>query len=289
MNTRRIMVCGLPNSGKSTYLGALWDVLQPGGPPTVLSLTSRNYDDYAYVRSLHSRWQRGEIQARTRPGDVQSVGLDLSTIDGDAVTLEIPDLAGELFSNLWETRSCEESFAHLIHERLGIILFIHADEWVRPRHLIDDLVTEREIGEPRPPQPAQPFSPANSPCQVKLVDLLQLVSDMSSAPGGRLSIILSAWDKVADAGQTPESHLKEQLPLLDQYLRGGLHHWEVAIYGVSAQGTDYVSDLATTPNEALETILDLDHAYERVRVIAPNGSESHDLTQLIAWSAGIHP
>ncbi len=55
----------------------------------------------------------------------------------------------------------------------------------------------------------------------------------------RIAIVLSAWDKVEEEGQSPERFVGERLPLLKQYLDSGADGWQWKVYGVSAQGGDY--------------------------------------------------
>ena len=282
-----IIVCGLPEAGKTTYLAALWNILQDGGPQTALSLASRDYDNYEHVRTIHRKWINGQRQARTEPDERKPVGLDLMDTEGRCFTVEFPDLGGEIFSSLWERRYCDEDIAKLLSNRTGVMLFVHADKIVKPRHLIDELTDNESMGEQGANEKSIPYTPVSSPCQVKIVDLLQSLQRGAIAGRmGRLSVVVSAWDRVAVGDLTPERHLATHLPLLDQYLKYGAHQWEPAIFGVSAQGADYVSSnhKGALPQRLAE-ICELDHPYERIRVIG-GVLEDHDLTRPIAWVAG---
>ena len=243
-----IVVCGLPEAGKTTYLAALWNILQDGGPQTALSLASRDYDNYEHVRTIHRKWINGQRQARTEPDERKPVGLDLMDTEGRCFTVEFPDLGGEIFSSLWERRYCDEDIAKLLSNRTGVMLFVHADKIVKPRHLIDELTDNESMGEQGANEKSIPYTPVSSPCQVKIVDLLQSLQRGAIAGRmGRLSVVVSAWDRVAVGDLMPERHLATHLPLLDQYLKYGAHQWEPAIFGVSAQGADYVSSNHNSP------------------------------------------
>ena len=284
MTNGSVIVCGLPAAGKTTFLAALWDVLQAGGPATLLKLASHDQDDYRHVRRIHKRWIEGIRQERTDSSDRETVGLDLTSGEGEAFTLSFPDLGGEVFTQLWEQRTCETEIADMLSVRRGVMLFIHADKIDRPRHLVDDLLDDVEMGESNEDGEAIPFTPNLAPSDVKLVDLLQMLSaGRISGRTGKLAIVLSAWDKVSVGDLKPEQHLAEQLPLLHQYLRAGAHGWEPAVFGVSAQGTDYVKKTHTGDlPQPLIDICSLPKAYERIRVVA-DGVEDHDLTRPIAW------
>ena len=282
-----IIVCGLPEAGKTTYLAALWNVLQDGGPQTALSLVSRDYDNYEHVRAIHRKWINGRRQVRTEQDEPKPVGIDLVDTEGHRFSVEFPDLGGEIFSTLWEERYCDEDIADLLSNRSGVILFVHADKIVKPRHLINELTDNELMGEQGANEESVPYTPVLSPCQVKIVDLLQSLQRGAIAGRvGRLSVVISAWDRVAVGDLTPERHMATHLPLLDQYLKYGAHQWEPAIFGISAQGADYVSSNheGALP-QPLAEICQLDHPYERIRVICGE-QEDHDLTRPIAWVSG---
>ena len=73
------------------------------------------------------------------------------------------------------------------------------------------------------------------------------------------------------------------MPLLDQYLERGQHGWDVRIYGLSAQGTEYLSgeDANEKASKTLNALLDKSGS-DRIRLLF-NGSESHDLTEPLEW------
>jgi hypothetical protein len=133
------------------------------------------------------------------------------------------------------------------------------------------------------------WSPSLSPTQVQIVDLLQLLRLPPLQIGfRRIAIVLSAWDKVADEGRTPEEFLAERLPLLDQYLRSGADNWVWRVYGVSAQGADYEKEnekLSDSQRAKLQELRALDEPSMRIRVVS-EGPESRDLTEPIAWLMG---
>ncbi|KJS38337.1 MAG: hypothetical protein VR74_05985 [Hyphomonas sp. BRH_c22] len=284
MSNGSVVVCGLPAAGKTTYLAALWEVLQDGGPSTQLQMASRDHDDYRYVRKIHKRWIEGVRQERTEGPDREAVGLDMTDGTGGAFTLRFPDLGGEVFTQLWEERTCDTEIADMLSTRRGVMLFVHADKITQPRHLIDELNDSAEMGDATSIGEALPFAPRLAPCQVKIVDLLQMMTSRHiNAPPGNLAIILSAWDRVSVGDLTPEQHLATQMPLLDQYLKAGGDGWRPAIFGVSAQGTDYVK--REHPGDLPQSLVDickLRKPHERIRVVS-NCVEDHDLTRPIAW------
>ena len=288
-----IIVCGLPEAGKTTYLAALWNVLQE---PEVRRQHLASYRETTTITNMYARFTANgsteRRQVRTEQDERKPVGLDfpdpwMSSSEGHRFSVEFPDLGGEIFSTLWEERYCDEDIANLLSNRSGVILFVHADKIVKPRHLINELTDNELMGEQGANEESVPYTPVLSPCQVKIVDLLQSFQRGAIAGRvGRLSVVISAWDRVAVGDLMPERHLATHLPLLDQYLKYGAHQWEPAIFGISAQGADYVSSNheGALP-QPLAEICRLDHPYERIRVIYGE-LEDHDLTRPIAWVSG---
>ncbi len=303
-----IIVCGLPESGKTTYLAALWHILGAPEVDTALTLSSREYDDYAYIRSIHQRWLRGHKQIHTQALTQKVVGLDLADESGNDIQLLVPDHSGETYQALWAQRQCETNISKALKNRAGIMVFINVDTIEQPRPLINDLADADDMAGDEGPAAekatddraaadqavsssaaaesatkGQPFNPADAPDQVKLVDILQsLRQEASRSNHRRVAIILSAWDLLAPDEETPEAVLKRELPLLHDYLETGEHEWETKVYGVSAQGGEYADpEKDDGIGEDTQRLLEM-RPSERITIV-DDGVESRDLTLPIAW------
>jgi hypothetical protein len=194
-----------------------------------------------------------------------------------SATLNVPDMSGETWDNLWAMRSCSENVAQWAMSSSGIMLFLHSD---KIRNKIDLDTSKAMIGSLGGlPEDGKfvPWSSDGTPTQVVLVDLLQaLVHTPLGDKTRRLVIIISAWDKAEETGHTPEDYLRYYLPLLHQFLQSSGFFTEVKIYGVSAQGGDLKSekDLQKLKNEDIPS--------KRIKVV-DGCSVSHDLTLPIQW------
>ena len=63
MEKKNCLIAGLPESGKSTYLGALWYITQNGNGKIDLALGTTNMDlpeNTSLLDSLSQKWKRGE-------------------------------------------------------------------------------------------------------------------------------------------------------------------------------------------------------------------------------------
>lgn len=275
MSKKRIILCGLPASGKTTFIAALWYLLSNKEVSTALTLgalpESRNY-----LNSLSRKWSRVLQVDRTPINEYQEISILLKS-ESSSVTLNVPDMSGETWSALWATRSCSEDVAQWAMNSSGIMLFLHSDK-IRPTiDIASNNAMILAMGEQPEDGEFVSWSPDSTPTQVILVDLLQ---SLALPPLGdkarRLVVIISAWDKAEGTGQTPEEYLRYHLPLLHQFLQSSGNFSEVKIYGVSAQGGDLKSE------EDLQRLNGEDVPSKRIKVV-DGSSMTHDLTLPLQW------
>ncbi|RWE24773.1 MAG: hypothetical protein EOS41_14380 [Mesorhizobium sp.] len=162
--------------------------------------------------------------------------------------------------------------------------------------------TDKGVSEPASAEAVQPmegptstvaakpsdFTPALTPRQVQIVDLLDAFADPPvELKPARIAVIISAWDLVG-SGVTPEHWLARTMPLLDQYLKNLPNEVETRIYGVSAQGGRLPKrDKPNEPSDR-DALLAEPVASRRIRVVGHNAG-AHDLTHPIAWLSGLEP
>ncbi|MBK9616758.1 MAG: hypothetical protein IPO35_15105 [Uliginosibacterium sp.] len=235
--THDIVVLGLPGSGKTTFLAALWHILSANEVNTKLSLVRLKAGESTHLNEIASLWRRAKVQERTLHAGERTVTMSLRSAGAPEFKLSFPDLAGESFQQMWETRECSPEVAASLRSN-GVLLFIHADKIKRPGWIVDDAEAAEAAGLPVEPGNPVAWNARLAPTQVKLVDLLQsLESPPLSVGPRRVAIVLSAWDQANGAGMTPDEYLTAHLPLLRQYLTHGLSEtWVVKLFGVSAQG-----------------------------------------------------
>ncbi|MDL5034328.1 hypothetical protein QRD43_20670 [Pelomonas sp. APW6] len=285
MSKRSVVVMGLPGSGKTTFLAALWHLVSEKEVPCKLTYVSLQASNIEHLHEIASQWRAAKKQERTAQGGDKLVSMILKAEGGEPQTVTFPDVAGEAFLQMWGRRECDETVAGWL-KAPGVLLFIHADKVTVPKWVIDEKLLMEDLGIP-PEDGAEAealvdWSPDVAPTQVQLVDLLQSMQTEPLDVGPRrLAIILSAWDKAAGRGLSPEEYLARRMPLLDQFLKNGLGpSWERRIYGISAQGGDY-DDAKTTLADA-ERLRDIELPSQRISVVHA-GSQSNDLTEPLQW------
>ncbi|MCF8204748.1 MAG: hypothetical protein K9J82_06735 [Methylotenera sp.] len=285
MSKHSVVVMGLPGSGKTTFLAALWHLVSEKEVPCKLTYVSLQTGNIEHLHEIASQWRAAKKQERTAQGGDKLVSMILKTEGGNPQTVTFPDVAGEAFLRMWGLRECDETVAGWLKEP-GVLLFIHADKVTVPNWVIDEKLLMEDLGLPleadAEPEKVVDWSPDVAPTQVQLVDLLQsMQTEPLNVGPRRLAIILSAWDKASGRGLSPEQYLARRMPLLDQFLKHGLHSdWETRIYGVSAQGGDYDDD--NTKLADAERLRDIDVPSERVSVVYAGG-KSNDLTEPLQW------
>jgi hypothetical protein len=283
MSERSVVIIGLPESGKTTFLGALWHLVTGRDIDTLLRFHNLRSGDVSHLNAIAARWRDAKVQERTAVGGNKLVSMALLDPAGAQVRVTFPDVAGEAYRRMWEERACEPDVAEILRAG-GVLLFIHADTIQRPQWVVDEVAMSKKLGLPVPEGEEVAWHPRMAPTQVQAVGLLQLLREEPLDVGPRrLGIMLSAWDKVADEGLEPQAYLEAKLPLLNQYLRRAADGWDWRVYGLSAQGGEYDSTKEDAqPSAEAEALRNLDQPSKRIRLIA-GGSETHDITEPLAW------
>jgi hypothetical protein len=284
MSKKSVVALGLPESGKTTFLAALWHLITNLKVRVRLSLVLLAADEATYLRAISARWAQAKKQDRTFQSGNKTVTLTLKPEDGEVFDLTFPDIAGEAFSQMWEMRECTPSVAEALRAT-GVLLFIHVDKIKAPGWIADDAALSQGMGVAQVGEPA-PWKPESAPTQIQLVDILRCLQMPPLDVGARkLAVILSAWDKVEVDEVTPERFLEMHLPLLHQYLTHGLDSgWEQRIFGISAQGADY-DNVEGAPTADADRMREMAIPSQRIKVVVGDET-SHDLTEPLHWLLG---
>lgn len=287
MTEQSIVIIGLPSSGKTTYLAALWHLIFAREVETELTFGGLDKGDASHLNAIAGRWRDAIIQDRTSVPGSRLVSMNLKNSQGETVRATFPDLPGEAYQRMWENRDCENHVADILRGG-DVQLFIHSDTIREPQWVIDEVDVSRKIGVDVPSnEPHIGWEPRLAPTQVQLVDLLQMLHRAPLDIGPRrLAIMLSAWDKASADNLSPEEYLKSKLPLLWQYLKRNADSWTFRSYGLSAQGGDYDSnETGAQALSAADELRALDKASKRIRLVGAS-LDSNDLTEPLKWLMG---
>jgi len=291
-------ILGLPRSGKTTYLAALWHLIDAGEAHTTLVL-DRLVGDHAYLNKIVEAWRRCEEVPRTSMGaEEKSLSIHVHEREtGTKAILAFPDLSGESFERQFATRACTPEYVEGFEGEGGIVLFINADRPSDGMTILDiapavaegdvqGQLQEQQLAEP-PGEPdgqkqkiaVERWKPNCVPEQVRLVDLLQFIQRPPFRRRiRRIAVIISAWDVLGTTALQPFEWLAREMPLLDQFLANSPESFEVRVYGVSAQG-------GTVRGNSRIDLLKMSQPSLRIRCVGSN-TGPHDLTAPLVWLSG---
>ncbi len=290
-NELRHEVIGLPKSGKTTFLAALWHLVTAEEVDTGLVCRSMK-GDMAYLTEIAERWRRCLPTERTR--SLTSAYVELALTDNTTeFDLYFPDVAGESFHDQLTTRVLDPEHATWLQHRGGTLLFLSAEAGPDGQRLSDldgllgdDTETEESVdGQEASEKVAQisatdaeaQWTPKMMTEQSKLVELLQIALHLDElALRRRLAIIISAWDTVEGEDLSPNDWLKRERPLLWQFIQANNDSLQTQVFGVSAQGGRVEIDAKR------DELLDLTAPSERISCF-DGELKDHDLTRPIRW------
>ena len=246
---KTVVLLGLPRTGKSTYLGALWQLAQDPAEPTIVERDVTG--DRSYLQKLGDQVARGQEIGRTETSSVEGMRLTLGFEQGD-IAVHVPDLGGETLRLLVEDRVWHSSLQDTIATSDAILLFLHPEKLKLPMTIAmaDEVLSGlqslqgKDSPESANGQNAErraelelPKFQAKSACTVaKYLDALEnILTDQRAQWPIRLAIVISAWDTV-DGSQTPASWLQVNVPALASFAKANTDMIKWSLYGVSAQG-----------------------------------------------------
>lgn len=274
MKSSRHVIMGLAASGKTTYLAALWHLIEAGEAETGLKLLKAE-GDVGYLNKIAEDWRSfRRVERTSQTGDID-VQMIVRTADGSSdAELLFPDLAGESFDVQVEGRKVSEKYVADHAGADGVLLFVTVD---RPDELsIAEMnaVLPSEAGGEEEMELVE-WDVTRTQVQARLVQVVQdLLDEPFDATPRRLAVILSAWDLVPEPRPKPLDWLRANYPLLEQFIASNADMFEVRVYGVSAQG----APLGNGPPEGFASI----PASERI-IVQGHGSGEHDLCAPLVW------
>jgi len=249
---KSIMLIGLPSTGKTSFLAALWYMVNQNKVKCALQLDKLE-GETRYLNMIRQAWLRYEPVPRNTSDSEVTVRMILQhKSTHSTLELSVPDLSGESFSLQWATRQCTLQYDMVLRKAKGGILFVHPSNIVKPIRIDTVMALADSLGggmsegdqENSPSQQAASaaWEIAKAPTQVQLVELLQFVCGREHfQPPFRLAVVVSAWDIVEHLGKDPKNWISAELPMLMQFIESNDAILDAAFYGISAQGVDYVN------------------------------------------------
>lgn len=261
MDKKLNIMVGFPNTGKTTFIAALWKYLKDVKNNCFeLDHLPSNIE---YLEQLVESWLQCNLVARTTSGQQEEVKFTVKTSDGKSIDIIIPDIAGEIYHNLFLAREIEKNLFTSLSAANGIIVFINSQ--------LEDVSSHNRFGVIVPsdaeknPSKTLPFSPSDTPIRIQLVDVLQSILDINNN-NIKVSVVISAWDLIEDV-ITPNEWFQINIPFVYNFIKNNFA--EFRCFGISAQGGDYESQK--------EVLLSMDLPIDRIKVFDGKNC-SNDIT-----------
>src|ERR1700677_1039047 len=185
MKPKNFLLIGLPATGKTSFLAALWYSIQQDQVPTALKLKHLDGDS-AYLNKICEAWLGYEPVGRNQTDVETLVSMGLKERTGDQeINLTFPDSSGEAFKQQWASRILTESYQSCIKSADGGILFIHPKSLSQPSRiaqianlagLLEEDEEEAVVEAKTPSPPTIPWDIEKAPTQVQIVELLQFLA-----------------------------------------------------------------------------------------------------------------
>ena len=235
MGKMNCLLAGLPNTGKSTYIGGLWYNLQNQSTKMVMKASRELVDDTQRLEALSEKWLEGIKVDRTTEDQSSSVELRIEQKDnGNILTINIPDFSGETFRQIIEMTESKDLDNWC---KAADSLFYMANN-LAPGHFEDDAdigtSEDKELKNDEVPF----FNSQIMSASAQNIMVLKYLFRRKSFK--KMIFAISCWDRITENGihpENPDSWLKNQSPALYNFLKN--YQPNSMIVGISAQGLDY--------------------------------------------------
>lgn len=237
--TRSIILLGGPDSGKTNYIGRLWQALDS---ETGTLHAAEQPEDINFVLEITDHLFQGGFAPRTEHSDARR---DFKVIvaareHGSRAQVVVPDVSGELWRSAVIDNEIAPDWVNELQHADAALLFVRvcSDQDVRPLDWVTSRNMLEKIGD---------VEDQGLPTQVMLCELIHFLEDSlaNREDGGlpRLSVVVSAWDLVdADTFEHgPIAYLQSEYPLVAGRL-ADLDTLDVQVFGLSVVGGDLKHD-----------------------------------------------
>lgn len=269
MDSKNILLAGLPAAGKSTYLTALWAVEKDGKSGHLLSCDGLPLES-SYIDGMQDNWMVLKEVRRTSFAEPQEITLPMkSSRTGERISLSLPDFKGEVFQKVLD---------NVVSDKISVwctkadgILFMLSIGGSSPEMLQEEV---SETAKPKVDLEKVVMTSNDITLVIQNVLLLKFLrEEIGDCP---ISLCFSCWDVVdCGGGRSVEEWVKENHPCVYNFVNE--HFSSFRFFGVSAQGADYVS-----LNESQEDVL-AEKTTQKERAFIFTDKKSFDITEPIDY------
>ncbi len=267
MESTNLLLVGLPGTGKSTYLTALWAVEKDGKSNHLLSCDGLPSES-SYIDSMRDNWMELKIVRRTTFAEPMKIDIPMKSREtGVTINLSLPDFKGEVFQKVLDNIESDD-VKNWCSKSNGILFMLNIGS--TSPEMLQDQISEDSKPMPNIEKVVMLSNNINSMIQNVLL-IKYLFNNMGDCP---ISICFSSWDQIDCAsGMKVEDWVKDNHPCIYNYVSS--HFSKYYFFGVSAQGDNY-DDL----DEKSEDIL-AQKTNQKERAYVYTDGISYDITEPI--------
>lgn len=231
METTNILLAGLPATGKSTYITALWAVEKDGKSGHLLTCDGMPSES-SYIDSMRENWMVQKEVRRTAFAEPQEIVLPMKSCQtGEKINLSLPDFKGEIFQRILDNAVSKE-IDEWCDKSSGILFMLNLGG-SSPQMLQEEVsgATKPKVDLEKVVMTSSDIDPA-----IQNVLLLKYLYDrMYDCP---IAICFSSWDATdCNEEKSIDEWVVENHPCIYNYVKE--HFSTFKYYGISAQGADY--------------------------------------------------
>lgn len=256
MADKKILIAGLPDAGKSSYIGALNGVMSQDGN-FKLSPANKKASEWTYVNSLTEKWLDCQVVDHSSDGETKYINWPLINKDGQEIVITIPDMKGEIYYDVIKGEF-DPKLVEFCKEASGILFFVNnMNRFKMKEHAIKLVKEEGEEQENKENEKSQTLTKMEAD-KIKLnVDTmpditknLLVIRYLRELMGNvKIVVAVSSWDEKKNH-KTIDDYFKKICPAIYNYVRRNFDSYK--FYGISAQGVKYGEE-GTNINMLTET------------------------------------
>lgn len=245
MEDKKILIAGLPDAGKSSYIGALNGIMSQDGE-FCLSPAQEKASEWTYVNSLTEKWLDCQIVDHSTDGETKYIKWPLIKKGGQKVVITIPDMKGETYYDIINNEF-DPKLAEFCKGATGILFFVNnMNRLILKEHAMK-LIKEENGEDKEEKSPATTkaeadklkLNVANMPDVTKNLLVIRYLRELMG--NVKIVVAVSSWDEKKNYA-TIDEYFKKICPAIYNYVKNNFDFYR--FYGVSAQGVKYGEESA---------------------------------------------
>lgn len=240
MDEEKILIAGLPDAGKSSYIGALNGVMSQDGD-LGFSRANEKPSEWTYVNALTEKWLECQIVEHSSDGETKYIKWPLKDKNGQDIVITIPDMKGETYYEIIND-DFDPQLADFCQGATGILFFVNNMNRLKLKEHAMKLVKEEDGEEKEEESPATTEADAdkfklNVETMPDVTKNLLVIRYLRELMGNvKIVVAVSAWDEKKNYASV-EDYFKKACPAIYNYVCNNFD--EHRFYGISAQGAKY--------------------------------------------------